>query len=397
MHGGFVQMTRRPPRRAVRPRRAEGPDRRAARAAGEGRGRAGARPRPRGSRGASGAQACRDAPRGRVQRRAAAPDGERSRPAPRVAAMRRVVLLLVALVVLLVRPVVPAHAARRPSTRTAGSAPGSTSSTTRNALQPEGSPPPVTPASVDDMAALGVRTLYLQVVQPGRRVAERRSSTRRCSASSSAPRARRRDEGGGLVPPVGRRRRRRLRDDPADRRVPRRRQGLRRRRARPRGHSAAFPTSRSATTAIVDLTKRTRKLLGKSRALGAIVYPAVQTELINPALWPTFPYRRLQPSVDVWMPMAYFTFRDVESGTGTRCATPRTASRCCARTCSDRTRAVHVIGGIADLATPDDYAAFLEAARQHEGGRLLDVRLPHDVVRPRGRAVCARQRRLSRT
>ena len=65
---------------------------------------------------------------------------------------------------------------------------------------------------------------------------------------------------------------------------------------------------------IVDLTKRTRKLLGKSRALGAIVYPAVQTELINPALWPAFPYRRLQPLVDVWMPMAYFTFRYPESG-----------------------------------------------------------------------------------
>ena len=65
---------------------------------------------------------------------------------------------------------------------------------------------------------------------------------------------------------------------------------------------------------IVDLAKRTRKLLGRDRALGAIVYPAVQTEIVNPILWPGFPYRRLAPSVDVWMPMAYYTFRDVESG-----------------------------------------------------------------------------------
>ena len=46
--------------------------------------------------------------------------------------------------------------------------------------------------------------------------------------------------------------------------------------------------------------------------LGAIVYPAVQLELINPVLWPNFPYRKLAPSVDVWMPIAYFTFRNAD-------------------------------------------------------------------------------------
>src|SRR4051794_16737011 len=33
-------------------------------------------------------------------------------------------------------------------------------------LQPNGDPPPVTPAAVDDMARLGVRTLFLQVSNP---------------------------------------------------------------------------------------------------------------------------------------------------------------------------------------------------------------------------------------
>ena len=113
---------------------------------------------------------------------------------------------------------------------------------------------------------------------------------------------------------------------------------------------------------IVDLTKRTRKLLGKSRALGAIVYPAVQTELINPALWPTFPYRRLQPSVDVWMPMAYFTFRDAEYRDPLRYTEDSVAMlRAHLR---DRSAAVHVIGGIADLTTPEDYVSFLLAARR---------------------------------
>ena len=75
-----------------------------------------------------------------------------------------------------------------------------------------------------------------------------------------------------------------------------------------------FPMSPSATTASSTSPSAPASCSGRAVPLGAIVYPAVQTELINPVLWPTFPYRRLQPSVDVWMPMAYFTFRDVESG-----------------------------------------------------------------------------------
>ena len=102
--------------------------------------------------------------------------------------MRRVVPLLVALVV-------AARFRRLPRTRTVdldrvprARRRGSTSSTTRQRAQPEGSPPPVTPESVDDMAALGVRTLYLQVVNPdgdAADVARRRAS---CSASSSRAR-----------------------------------------------------------------------------------------------------------------------------------------------------------------------------------------------------------------
>ena len=114
---------------------------------------------------------------------------------------------------------------------------------------------------------------------------------------------------------------------------------------------------------IVDLTKRTRKLLGDNRALGAIVYPAVQTDLINPALWPNFPYRRLQPSVDVWMPMAYFTFRDVESGYRDPFRYTEDSVALLRAHLKNKDAPVHVIGGIADLATPADYVAFLKAAR----------------------------------
>ena len=81
--------------------------------------------------------------------------------------MRRAVSLLVALAVLVGSAVaaVPAHAAvdHRP-------VPGPRRLGRRVRLRARaaagGSPPPVTPESVDDMAALGVRTLYLQVVNP---------------------------------------------------------------------------------------------------------------------------------------------------------------------------------------------------------------------------------------
>ena len=178
--------------------------------------------------------------------------------------------------------------------------------------QPEGSPPPVTPASVDDMAALGARTLYIQVVNPvGESPTALFDSALLGEFVSHAHNAGMQVVAWFLPSVV---------DVNADFAMVQRIAAFR---VDGKGFDGValdledtqgVPDVGVRNDRIVDLTKRTRKLLGKSRALGAIVYPAVQTELINPALWPTFPYRRLQASVDVWMPMAYFTFRDVESG-----------------------------------------------------------------------------------
>jgi hypothetical protein len=286
--------------------------------------------------------------------------------------MRRVVPLLVALVVLVV-PVVPAHAAvDLDAYRGLGSWVDIYDYAPR--AQPEGSPPPVTPQSVDDMAALGARTLYIQVVNPvgespkvlfdagllGEFVAHAHNAGIKVVA--------------WYLPSVV--------DVDADYAMIQRIAAFR---VDGKGFDGValdledtqdVPDVAIRNDRIVDLTKRTRKLLGKSRALGAIVYPAVQTDLINPALWPTFPYRRLQSSVDVWMPMAYFTFRDVASGyrdplryTVDSVALLRAHLR-------DKAAPVHVIGGIADLATPEDYAAFLMAARRTKavGYSMYDFR-----------------------
>ena len=226
--------------------------------------------------------------------------------------------------------------------------------------QPAGSPPPVIPDSVDDMAALGARTLYLQVVNP---VGEP-PTTLYDAALLAEFVSHAHDNGMQVVawylPSVV--------DVEADYAMMQRIASFR---VDGRGFdgvaldledTSGVPDIPLRNNRIVDLTKRTRKLLGKDRALGAIVYPAVQTELINPTLWPTFPYRRLQPSVDVWMPMAYFTFRDAEYRDPLRYTEDSVAMlRAHLR---DRSAAVHVIGGIADLTTPEDYVAFLLAARR---------------------------------
>jgi len=132
-----------------------------------------------------------------------------------------------------------------------------------------------------------------------------------------------------------------------------------------------------------DVPERNRRLIEISTnlraalpnaTLGAAVYPPVVTDVINPNLWPSFPWQALAPLYDVWLPMSYQTDRKPESGY-------RDAYRYTAENI-DRMRArlgrpdapVHAIGGIADRTTADDVAAMLKAASERHalGGSLYD-------------------------
>jgi hypothetical protein len=113
--------------------------------------------------------------------------------------------------------------------------------------------------------------------------------------------------------------------------------------------------------------------------LGAAVVPPVVTEHFD-TYWPTFPWEELAPSVDVWLPMAYWTNRTVESGW--RDAATYTADNVdLLRSLTGRPDAVvHPVGGIAccegitQPTTTDDVEAFLATAadRGAIGASLYD-------------------------
>ncbi len=174
-------------------------------------------------------------------------------------------------------------------------------------LQANGNPPPVTADSVDDMARLGVRTLYLQVANPDGaspdqltdEVQLREILTRARSAGLKVV--------AWYLPGLA--------DVVLDTRMVKTINAFRSGTARfdtialDLEYTEGEPDVALRNDNMIEVARNTRKLVGTKRAIGAIVYPAVQTEVLNPVLWPGFPYKKLAESVDVWMPMAYYTFR----------------------------------------------------------------------------------------
>lgn len=224
----------------------------------------------------------------------------------------------------------------------------------------EGGPSPVTPASVDDMARLGVDTLYLQASKdddrsPGMLVHEvlvRRFLLRAHEAGMRVV--------AWFLPKLAdvdadTRRIRHLLDYEAD------------------GHrfdgvavdvewTESVPDTRERNRRLVELSERVAEAAAGD-PVGVIVFPPVATEVINPALWPAFPYRKLAAHYDVWMTMGYWTFRSEESGyRDARKYTDENIRRLRANV-GDPDVPVHPIGGIGDLANRADYEGFVAAAR----------------------------------
>jgi len=227
-------------------------------------------------------------------------------------------------------------------------------------LQPNGQAPPVTPPAVDDMARLGVRTLYLQLANPDG--ASPDALTDAAEVREFVARA----KGVGLkvvawyLPELA--------DLDHDKRLLTTIAAFRSGAARfdslalDLEYTQGEPDVSARNDNAVQLARLARSLVGPSRAVGGIVYPAVQTEVLNPILWPDFPYKKLTRSIDVWMPMAYWTFRSAPYRDPYRYT--EESVRRLRRNLDDPGAVVHPIGGIANETSPDDYAAFLRAVKQ---------------------------------
>ena len=140
------------------------------------------------------------------------------------------------------------------------------------------------------------------------------------------------------------------------------------------------PQARSAN--LVALSTQLRAAVGPDVALGAVVMPPVQLDIVNPDFWPIFPWTELRTLYDVWLPMTYWTTRDADSGwrDGERYTTE--SVRLLREHLADPEARVHPVGGIADKATPDAVAAYVRALAETRsiGGSLYDVATTGDDV-----------------
>jgi hypothetical protein len=108
---------------------------------------------------------------------------------------------------------------------------------------------------------------------------------------------------------------------------------------------------------LLALSAALRAAVGPGYTLGAIVPSAVGMEH-HPKYWPAFPYAALGHSVDVCLPMAYFTYRVKGRGASARYVQRSVALL---RAGAGAGVPVHVIGGVASSASIADVRGFMDA------------------------------------
>lgn len=228
-------------------------------------------------------------------------------------------------------------------------------------FQTGGGPPAVLPASVDDMARLGVRTLYLQAAQDDTR--SQGPIVDRDLVGQFLRRAHRRGVRvvAWYLPHF-------VNVDRDLRYV----EAL----ARFRSGGQRFDgiaLDIEWTSDVKDVDKRNRALLDLAQRardivtdvpLGAIVLEPVLLEDVNPGYWPSFPWKKLQPSFDVWMPMTYWTNRSTASGWKDSFKYTNENIRRVRKDLDDQDARISVIGGVADAASAGDWDGFVRAAQR---------------------------------
>ena len=136
----------------------------------------------------------------------------------------------------------------------------------------------------------------------------------------------------------------------------------------------ADPAERSRR--LVELSQRIRETVGEDAAVGAIVLPAALLEVVNPNFWPGFPWAEIAPYYDVWMPMTYWSDRREESGYRSGYTYAEESTRRMRTQLGDPEAPVHPIGGIGDLITEGEVRDYLQALTDTDalGGSIYDYR-----------------------
>ncbi len=108
---------------------------------------------------------------------------------------------------------------------------------------------------------------------------------------------------------------------------------------------------------LLELSRRLRAGAGPDYALGAIIPSPVGMKLL-PRYWPRFPYAALARSYDVFVPMAYFTYRARGRAAVSRYI--QESVRIIRSQSGDATIPIHVIGGLAARTGAADAGAFVQ-------------------------------------
>jgi hypothetical protein len=230
-------------------------------------------------------------------------------------------------------------------------------------FQSDGGPPPVTLDSVEDMAELGVRTLYLQAAQDDERLTGPTVDRELLGKFLRRAHDQNIDVVAWYLP--------KLDDVPGDLRRIRALADFRSRGERFDGialdveYTQALPDPVGRSEALVELADRARKVVD-GRPLGAIVLEPLLLEEVNQGYWPDFPWKAIADDFDVWLPMSYWTNRDESSGYRDGFAYTEENIRRVRKRVRDDDAAVHAIGGIADTAATADYIGFVKAAERRD-------------------------------
>ncbi len=155
---------------------------------------------------------------------------------------------------------------------------------------------------------------------------------------------------------------------------------------------------------LVALSTALRAYVGPEVALGAIVMPPVVLEVVNKDFWPNFPWRDIANLYDVWLPMSYWSNRTTKSGYKDGYTYNEENTRRLRTNLGKPNALVHAIGGIgADDGVNDDpkpeephasindLDAFVRSLRDTSaiGGSLYDWRTTEPAARVKLRDLVA--------